>query len=262
MSTNDRRRRPPVERTHPVRSWAALLDGGARRASEADAPASDPAGRVTHAVSKSVEIGYRVIDDYLQQGQRVARRLSDGSSGAEIWATEIQDLGVRMARYASDFMAAWMELLELTARGGGGAPRPAARPETAGPSASPPAPAAHRSPGATSPAGPAPAAEPGARVRVAVRSRLPIEVDVDYRPERVGGPAVRAHALRAFEPEKPRIEGVSFRPQTAAEPATLFVHVPDDQPAGSYEGLLVDEATNRPVGSVRVDVIAPADETS
>lgn len=254
MSTNDRRRRPVPERTHPVRSWQQLLGGAAPRAgggaSAAEPARGDAAARVTDAVSKSVELGYRVIDDYLRQGQRVARRLSDGRPAPEVWATEIQDLGVRMARYASDFMAAWLELLELTARGGASAPMRAPAPPPP-----PPAATSEHEPPRTAKAEP-PAA---ARVRVAVRSARPVEVDVDYRPERVTGPAVRVHALRALEPEKPRIETVSFRPGTDAEPALLTARVPDAQPAGSYEGLLVDEATNRPVGSVRLDVLPDAD---
>jgi hypothetical protein len=108
-------------------------------------------------------------------------------------------------------------------------------------------------PGTVAAPPPAPPAN-GTRVRIAVTSVLPVAVDVDFRAERVTGSAVRAHALRALEPEKPRIEEVALRVCGAAEPPTLTIRVPPDQPAGSYEGLLVDEATNRPVGSVRVDV--------
>jgi hypothetical protein len=243
MTTNERRRRPPLDRTSPLRDWSALLGGAAAGTPGPgdDRPRSDPASRVTDAVSKSVELGYRVVDDYLQQGQRVARRLSDGGSAPEVLATEIQDLGARMARYASDFMAAWMELIELTARGGAAPmrPSPAASHEDDGPTMQPGPAAAPR---------PAPPAN-GARVRIALTSALPVAVDVDFRPERVTGPAVRAHALRALEPEKPRIEEVALGGCGTAEPPTLTIRIPPDQPAGSYEGLLVDEATNRPVGS-------------
>lgn len=253
MST-ERRRRPPLDRSHPIRSWTSLLDGtepGDDHATDApDAARGGTASRVSDAVSKSVELGYRVIDDYLQQGQRVARRLSDGRPAPEVWATEIQDLGVRMARYASDFMAAWMELLELTARGGGRMPNAAPTPDGPAPS-----------PGVAERSAPPPVDVQAPRVRVAVRSRRPVEVDVDYRPERVTG-SVRVHALRALEADKPRLENVSFQPATAADPPRLVLHVPDAQPPGSYEGLLVDERTNRPVGSVRVDLFDRDDVAS
>jgi len=252
MSSSDRPKRPIPERTAPIRDWRGLFDGAAPDrqpdpTSSAGGASSDPASRLTGAVARSVEIGYRVIDDHLQQGQRAARRLSSGRPAPEVWVTEVQDLGIRMARYASDFMATWMELLELTARGNP-PPDPRAQPTPDGADgrqATAPAPGdSEQLAAATS--------DRADRVRIAVRSARPIEVEVDYHADRVTGPNVRVHALRSLDPDAPRIDTIAFRPGSDGGQPTLDVRVDDAPPPGRYEGLLIDEHSNRPVGSVRI----------
>jgi len=93
-------------------------------------------------------------------------------------------------------------------------------------------------------------------MRIEVVATRPVEVALDLRPERVSG-RLRAHALRSVDPRKPRLADVAVRTDGAAATPVLRIGVPDDHPAGAYEGLLLDEATNRPVGSVRVVLGAP-----
>src|SRR5262245_7557453 len=241
MSTK-RRTRPSLERTEPVRSWSTLFGvppaGTVEGESVSGAAKARP--RLGDAISRSVELGYRVVDDYLQQGQRAAQRLSEGKLTAEAVASEVQDLGGRLARYASDFFGAWVELLELAAAGSAARQAPAP-PAAATETASAPPPARR------------PAAGGGGRVEV-VAAR-PVEVALDLRPERVSG-ALRAHELRSADPRKPRLGEVTIRADGEAGAPVLRISVPDEHPAGAYEGLLLDEATNRPVGSVRV-VLGP-----
>ena len=112
MTTAKRKKRPALDRTKPVRSWSTALG----------APAAEPGDGATRpkledAISRSVELGYRVVDDYIQQGQRAAQRMSEGKLTAETVASEAQELSARIARYASDFFGAWVELLDLAAAG-------------------------------------------------------------------------------------------------------------------------------------------------
>jgi len=238
-----RRKRPSLDRTQPVRSWTATLGspGGAPPA-PVEGPRADakPRPRLEDAVSRSVELGYKVVDEYIQQGQRAAQRLSEGKLTAEVLSSEVNDLGGRIARYASDFFGAWVELLELAAVGS--AARQGETTINGSPSPEPEPPPARR-----------PAA---GGLRVEVQASRPVEVSLDLRSERVTG-AIRAHDLRSAEPGKPRLTDVTVRADGNRRAPVLRIGVPDGQPDGVYEGLLIDDATNRPVGSVRVLVSPP-----
>jgi hypothetical protein len=203
--------------------------------------------RLEDAISRSVELGYRVVDDYIQQGQRAAQRMSEGKLTAEAMASEVQDLGGRIARYASDFFGAWVELLDLAAAGSAARQATSSSPDGAPAPGAPPTPPAPTRPAAAN------------AVRVEVVAARPVEIVLDLRPERFGG-RLRAHALRSSDPRKPRLSDVAVRDDDGAPPV-LRIGVPDDHPAGTYEGLLLDEAANRPVGSVRVVLGAPLKRT-
>jgi hypothetical protein len=240
MSTNERIKRPPLERTGPVRNWSTLLGApsmadAARFAADATANGANRAG-LGDVVSRSVELGYRVVDEYVRQGQRAARRFSEGAARPEQWAGDAQDLGQRMAQYASELVGTWFELLERS-----NLSPAAAAPTAAARAAAPSGPAA--APGAT--------AALAARLRVAIDSTRPAEVFVELAPEATGNRFV-VHALRACEAWKPRIDEVEFRADGSGEPPALHVRIPTHHPPGAYEGLIVDEVTNRPVGVVRV----------
>jgi len=250
MSTENRLKRPRLERTRPIRSWSGVLgaSGGVAPTEGDSATDGGRSPRIEDAISRSIELGYRVVDDYIQQGQRAAQRLSTGRLGAETVASEMQDLGARIARYASDFFGAWVELLDLAAEGSA-ARRHAAAPAGAAPAAAGPA---NPPPKATNPDRRTPSG-----VRLEVVSTRPTDIDLDLRLERVTG-ALRAHALRSADPRKPRLDPPTIRPdETGRTTPVLTVRVPDGHPAGSYEGLILDEATNRPVGSLRVTLGAP-----
>ena len=84
MSTKDRVTRPEPERTHPVRSWSTLFG----------APERD--GGRDDVVSRSVDLAYRVVDEYVRQGQKTAQRLSERSYAPEAMARDVQDLTTRL----------------------------------------------------------------------------------------------------------------------------------------------------------------------
>jgi len=242
MSTK-RIRRPTPARTAPRRDWAPGLGAASRTAAREEADAPPPGGareRIEATVSKSVELGYKVIDEYLQQGQHAAQRLNAGTLTAEAVATEAQDLGTRVARYASDFFGAWMELLELAAAGrvAQGEPRAPAAPPPPPSGSAPAPPAAH----------PARATH-ASRLQVELATSRPVRLRLDLHADRIRG-AMRAHALRSADPSRGQLQDVAC--VLEGDAPVLRVEISAKQRPGSYEGLLVDETTNRPVGSVRV----------
>jgi len=208
-------------------------------------------------VARSVELGYRVVDEYLQQGQRAAERLGDRAYRPNVLRDDVQEVGMRMMQYASDFAGLWLEFMQMAAAGrsGLGAGTPRDRPDATAPRG--------QGPGPWGSAGESPEREAtrtdGTRVRIEVVSPWPTEVSLDLRPDAARRRLV-VHALRTVDPNKPRIDEVSFRGGSEKEPAIVRVRVPADQPAGIYSGLLIDEESSTPAGmlSVRVNREPPS----
>lgn len=232
---DERIRRPELDRDHPIRNWSTLFGGP-----DGGAPADGG------AVSRAVELGYRVIDEYIRQGQKAASRMRSGQFDAQTMQSDMEELAMRMAQYASDFTSVWGELIN---RGMGdaeqpGAPEPGRAPQPTTQAAPPQRPRSAPSP--------APTATPGrTQVRLQVASVRPAEVSIDLQPG-AGDRPLTAHALRAADGDSGRITDVSFEAADDGSPPTLRVHISDDQPAGRYHGLLVDPVTNLPAGTVSV----------
>jgi hypothetical protein len=243
MPPDERPKRPQLSRTDAIRSWSALFGVG-------DNAGGKEAQQPGDVIARSVELGYRVVDEYIRQGRKAAERLGGPSLGPAALGGDVTELGARMMRYATEMMGLWMQLADATM--GAGAPRSAA------PAASP-APASEETPSARPGASDAtvgsspPRAGDGVRVRIEVASLWPTEVWLDLRPEGVHVPVV-AHALRAGDPALPRLDDVTFSNGALDEPPLLRVRIPPSQPAGIYNGLLIDSRTSRPVGTVSVRV--------
>jgi hypothetical protein len=250
VNSKERIKRPHLDRTQPIRSWSTLFAApGASRA-----PSTPPAGSVrakaeaslSDVVSHSVDLGYRVIDEYIRQGQKAAQRFTDRSYAPDTITGDAQELASRMAQYASDFTALWIEFMQVTMGNAGRWPMPpfdgfgvASQPK-----------------GQAAPAAPAPAAAGAAdvpRVKIAVASPSPTEVLVDLRPDATARRFV-VHSLRAVGPDKPPISGVVLESTGGEEPLTLRIRVPAGQPAGTYSGLIVDADTSRLLGSVSLSI--------
>ena len=154
-------------------------------------------------------------------------------------ASDMQDLGVRMVQYTSDVFGLWFEMMNVMLAGGS--------PFRPGNGIAAPPPPAEPPP----PTRAAPADGGGARVRVEVASTRPAEVSVDLRPEAAGRRLV-VHGLRAVDPAKPRLADVSI--VADGDQVTVRVRVPPDVPAAVYNGLIVDEETSRPAGTVSVRI--------
>ncbi len=226
---SDRIRRPPLDRTEPIRAWSALFGSG-------------PGGSLNDVVSRSVELGYRVIDEYIRQGQRVAERFNDRSYGPETVTGDIQELGARMAQYASDFFGLWLDFVQVVMSGGTLRETSAAEDGARARPAAPGNGAARRTPEAPAPT----------RVRIEIVSLRPAEVSLDLRPEAAGRPLV-AQGLRAVDPAKPKLDDVALEAGPGGE-LLVRIRVPGDAPPGTYNGVVVDAETSRPLGTLSVRV--------
>jgi hypothetical protein len=253
----------------PRRSWSTLFgpfapaadgparsDGAGSPADAASAAASEtgPDAQAGDTVARAVELGYRVIDEYVRQGQKAAQRLSTRTWNPETALRDAQDLTARMTRHASDLVGLWVDLLDTS--NATGAWRAAMQPGTGETQAAPNAAPAARSPTDRASDGPSTTAStPAGRTRIAIEltSERPAEVTVDLRSEDTTRQLV-VHSLRAVEPEKPRITDVALEPATEHGPARLCIRVPSGQPCGTYNALVIDADTSRPVGSVSLRI--------
>lgn len=260
MSTGDPRiRRPKLPRTRAYRSLATLFAAPGAAPSSGPWPGISPGGQGGEAwndvIARSVDLGYRVIDDYVRQGERVARAVGERGpvTGPAAAFADTQDIARRMGQYAMEVTTLWYQLLQGT-QSASGWPFPA-YPGFAMPRAPEAGGAAHDGDAARKPPVP-PAAPNGAkpvRVAVSVSSARATEVVLDLRPE-AGARRMVVQSLRSPDPGPPRIADVALTGDGVETPFTLRVHVPDDQPAGIYNGIVIEEESGLPLGTVSLRV--------
>jgi hypothetical protein len=186
----------------------------------------------------------------------VARAMGVPSAGPAPADEGVQNRMGAMLRSFTDFASLWMDLMSRMGAGGGGAPAPGFTPAsgTAGPFP------ASGGPGDTEPpkaVAPEPSAEPQGMAPVGltldIQSARRVEVSVDLRPRSSGLPLV-VHDLRAPEPDKPRLTGVKIEGLPDEERVCLRLEVPEEHPAGIYSGLILDERTSLPRGTLTVRI--------
>jgi hypothetical protein len=262
----ERLHRPEPERRGPIRGgWLGLFGpplGAADSASKASGPPEGGAAggaSLNDAVARAVDLGYRVVDDYIRQGQNAARLVRQRSYGPEALRHDLQELGVRMFQYASDLAGLWFDALGAAASGEA-AERPAAAQPPNGGAGPAIRTAAARAPEPGVPAPERDAAEDGAaappygaRVSVRLESARGAEVGVELRPV-LPRTVLLVHALRAVDPSLPPLREVAVESGEAGVPVVVRVRVPPDQPAGTYRGVVVDARTSLPVGTLSVRV--------
>ncbi|MDJ0850340.1 MAG: hypothetical protein QNK04_18370 [Myxococcota bacterium] len=242
---HERIRRPKPERKDPIRGGTFSLFGAPESAGPEEPGATEESA--ADPVARAVDIGYRVVDDYLRQGQKAARLMAKKSYGPEALANDVQELTAGLMQYGAELMDLWMQLLGQAATGQ--AKRPSGE---AGAGGKAPGPSTEGSP----PAPPRPDVEsrptgsrPVSRVALAVQSPHSTEVDVELD-------ARAGQALIVQELQNPKggppIRGATLE---GGERPRLHLVVAPDQPVGTYCGLVLDAATSLPVGNVVVRVL-------
>jgi hypothetical protein len=247
----DRVKRPVLDRSGPIRGWPSAVSPGAQPPSEESDPAAPPPDD-RDPIVRGVLSGGRVVDEWIRQAQQTAR-LVGGAAPTAAWA----DTSARMFKAASDIMGAWWSMVGMTPPNGAGTwpgPRPTgqAAHESAW-QAKPWTDPAHSPESSSNGAGhsEASAVSPGAKVKLEVSSRRPVEVTIDlHRPRR--GP-LRVLDLRAEKGSARRIKGTEFE-SSGVDGLRLRLVVPDDQPPGSYHAVIVDPVADCAVGTVTLKI--------
>lgn len=253
MSYNDRRRRPALPRQEEDRSFSTLFNPprGDRNGAADSRTNGNGAQSLGNVVAHSVDLGYRIVDDYIRQGEKVARQFSERSATPQTMVNDAQDVALRFAQHASGLAAVWLEFLQLTAANSGVPFRPNFWDAFTPGGAAVAPPSFHPQPASGSPTR---AATPErASVRIEIVACQPADVVLDLQPHAAGRP-LSVHVLREKDSDSVRITDVAFQPETDQAPACVRIRIPEGQQAGTYNGLIVDDASGRPVGSVSVSL--------
>jgi hypothetical protein len=247
-------KRPKLERDRPRREWSTLFGADAAKTSRSAATNGAGPGPERNVVSDTVELGYRVIEDYLRQGQQAAQAFGPtswggGSSGpgpANGSPDDMQQMAQRVMQYGWDFAGLWFEMwTRMAGANGWSAPTsPLGNPFV--PPATP----------APTPSVSGDALEVSTRravpVSVSVDSPLPTTTSVEIEPG--DHAALVVQALRPEGKDGSAIRDVSIERDDGGWQIGVVVEA--GQRPGAYRGAIVDAATNLPRGSLLLKVQA------
>lgn len=248
MDGSTRKKRPTPERTGPRRSWLGDVPsadpGDSNDAREGNEPDTQPDARETSY--RAVNNAYQLIDEYMRQGQKMAENLWIPLGASGEGAAAAFNAPERFMRAMGDMTMAWVEVMQQFTEsaqapengrgkaGPFGAQRTASKPKTASGTAS-----------TVSGTGLTVSVESVGRVTVSVQlseaGAVATLVPTPLRPLKGDAAAIGDVRLELREGESP----------------VLHVVVPEGQPAGVYNGLLLARDTERPRGTINLVVSEP-----
>lgn len=214
MSDSQRFHRDDPVRSGPIRNWSNLYrqpgsegsgDPSPNSQSTEQAPRERPWSDV---VSQGVKLGYRVVDEYLRQGQRVAQQINNQSYSPGVIGNDIRETVERLARYYADLGSLWGELINsLVANQDflNSLLRPLQPP--------PPPPPADRT-----------GKNDTVALAIEITSSCPIQVTVDLQSHAEHTSLV-THGLRAVDYNKSPLTDITFIPSPDHGPLSLRIHV-------------------------------------
>jgi len=228
-------------------------------------------------VTQGVQLGYKVIEEYLRQGQRVAEGMYNAASGPDDNGhrkgvgngggieSNVEELIERMRRsydglggdmehmmertmhLYKDMWDLWMEGIELFFRNPmfmSGRLRPETGPQSG----------TSRDTQWESEPDP-PANGFGVIPVVEVLSSRTTRVALKMDPQ-AGQFLPQVQALYAADPTIRPLKGVSFLLGPESAIPVVQVKIPDDQPPGTYTGAVVDRTTNEPKGTLCISILS------
>jgi hypothetical protein len=245
--------RPLLTRSEPIRSFAGIFGAPEPAANQSPKTATEsPPGQSPpngDGVGRSVNAGYRVIEEYLRQGQEVARALWPGARGGSTPSAEPLNMTERMIRSASDFAGLFSEFLQTFSLPGT-LPPPGSQPipgfgiaDVEKDSHSPPSPSApHEDDDPT-------------LFSLDIQSKRRTEITLDLKPKS-WTTVLDVHDLRSAGAGAHRLVGITATCLPDERRVVFRIRIPDRQPAGTYSGIVVDRSSNLPRGTLSVRVLA------
>ena len=254
MRNDNRLHRPHPERTAPMRNFSNLY----RRPSEGAEERMEPEGNFwrpgdgfgtppnagpqwAEALTGGVQLAYQVIERYITEGRRTAERLAQQPYNMRAFGGNFQQVAELMLRYSTEMMPIWFEMLRVLVDSG---TQYSQGMQTAPPQEPPREESSQRG---TLP------------ISLEIASKLPIRVQFDLKP----GADLRQLAvlgLRSLDSTKPELTGVTLVPPSNGGPPGLRVKIPDDQPSGTYLGIIADRNTSESRGTLTITVVEETEQ--
>lgn len=230
MSDQGHFEKPEPERTGPYRQFfrPGPLGGTGQATARPSNGSGDPGW--TGVVERSVEAGYRIVDEQLRFGQEVAERLSSGLTGVAGPGAVggLEQMAMRMMRSTLDLAGLWVEMMSSV-------------PATMGSWMAQAAPVGGTAASGGVDQGPA----------LSIESSRPVEVSFDLEP-RWRSASLAVQPLRSATQET-ALQGIEL--ETADDGRLrLRLVVPDELPGGVYTGAIFDPRTGVGRGTLTVRV--------
>jgi hypothetical protein len=250
MAKRERLRRQDPKRMRPIRnatnylrdshSWPNEPQGAGRQSDR-----RKESGSLEDVVTDGVKLGYKVIENYLRQGQRTAEWIRNTAQEQGSKGGNTEELLEGVLRLYKDMTDIWIDAVAIIVRS------PAFLTWLTG--------AEERTNGSGPPQKeheqPIPADGAATKLTIEILSakRAQVTLNLGRTPTRYT-PLV--HALYASDPSIPPLTGISFRLERKSMVPILRLKIPAKQPAGTYTGVIVDGQTNEPKGTLYIHVLA------
>lgn len=241
MSDNDRMSRPEPERNGPRR------DGWTQTGAESDGAAGNrpaPDATVDEVVAHAVRTGYKVVHENIRHGRHAADRFGAGTYGVRDVPDDLTKLGGRLVQLSRDLTATCFDLVGALLRD------PTLHSALQRQDVPPPAATTQRS---------------GTRAAAAASGDpVPVSFNIKSSKKATAEPAYLQHpdrpaplalaGLFSPDPSLPPLRKVSFGPHADGKTVVVSIDIPDDQPPGSYSGVVCDGVTHKPLGTLTIHV--------
>jgi hypothetical protein len=238
MSDRKRLHRADPARISPARNFSKLYSrpdsaNGSNSAKPAlsDAPRK---GRSAGPLAEGVELAYSVIDRYIADGRRTAEDINSQPYPPRAPTDNLQDILERMLRFQSEMLPLWIETLATLVK--------------VDPSRNGSATTREGPPGSNG----SPKSETMA-VSIEVVSVRPVQVSVELRPN-VEARSLVALGLNAVDPGKPVLTDISLTPDEIPGRIKLRLRIPENQPSGTYSGVIVDRDSGETRGTLSIRI--------
>ena len=238
MKDRKRLRREEPARTAPIRNFTKLyrkrdLTNGTHPKKPAAAekvnraPAAGP-------LAEGVELAYSVIDKYIAEGRQTAEGLSTGPYTTRMANDNLQDLLERVLRFQAEILPLWIDTLatSVTVQPSQNGHQAAQR-------------SRQRSNGTKE--------STVGQIPIEVASRRPVQVLLELSPNCESQSLVTL-GVNSVDSKKPALTDVSFLPDDATGRLKLLVRIPNDQPSGTYTGVIVDSNSGDIRGTLSIRI--------
>jgi hypothetical protein len=254
MDETRRLHRKDPERVNPIRNWSTLYrtanSWNTEKSSEQPTTTEDTSHRRTSSdpVTDSVTLGYKVIEEHIRQGQRIAQQINNRSYNLKGANNEVRGLVERLVQDSTSLLSLWFNFMNSLAGNSDlfGDLSRAWKAEQSSTQQTTPNPKT---------VSPEEATTPTTTVTIEVLTHSPTQVTLNLstQAEKL---FLATPGLHAMSQEKPPLTEVTFIPGLEGNPAQLRIRIPDGHPADVYTGVLVDRNTGQPHGTLSVRIVS------